>query len=383
MEKEFNLTELGDWNKTEATEDFFNDAPEIIDSSNTENVVRAVEGEDTEEDEPSEKKEEIDTDSFFDDDPNKGAQEVETPFGKAKKEGNTTEGKNVTISAAQLLLDKGIIDFDLKEGEELDEDTALELLEEGFESGVENRVKDLMQSLPPELQALNKFVINGGEMGEFLSQLNTGKSSGIHSNLDITDENNQELVIKEMYKAEGMDEDFIETSLETLKDTGKLADFARKRFNKWKEQDTKAASKKAEEQEQYVKIQREKQRQYFSNLKNVVTKEEFDSIKLSNRDKNEIPGYMTDRNIKLNNGAVVTPFNQALMETMQNEKASIQLAVLLKNRKEDGTFDFSQIEKTATTKIAREVKNNLRQNKETPKKSIETNSQSRSLADYF
>ena len=56
---------------------------------------------------------------------------------------------------------------------------------------------------------------------------------------------------------------------------------------------------------------------------------------------------------------------------------------LAKFTKEDGTFDFSQIEKTATTKIAREVKNNLRQNKETPKKSIETNSQSRSLADYF
>ena len=150
MEKEFNLTELGDWNKSEVIEDFFNDAPEIIDSSNTENVVRAVEEEDTEEDEPSEKKEEIDTDSFFDDDPNKGAQEVETPFNKVKKEENTIEGKNVTISAAQLLLDKGIIDFDLKEGEELDEDTALELLEEGFESGVENRVKDLMQSLTDE-----------------------------------------------------------------------------------------------------------------------------------------------------------------------------------------------------------------------------------------
>ena len=30
MEKKFNLTELEDWNKTEATEDFFNDAPEIL-----------------------------------------------------------------------------------------------------------------------------------------------------------------------------------------------------------------------------------------------------------------------------------------------------------------------------------------------------------------
>ena len=63
---------------------------------------------------------------------------------------------------------------------------------------------------------------------------------------------------------------------------------------------------------------------------------EFEGIKLSAKDKNEIPGFMTDRNIKLSNGAVVTPFNQNLMEVLQNETASIQLAKLLRDRKKDG-----------------------------------------------
>ena len=49
----------------------------------------------------------------------------------------------------------------------------------------------------------------------------------------------------------------------------------------------------------------------------------------------EVVSFHPSKNIKLNNGAVVTPFNQALMETMQNEKASIQLAVLLKNRRKN------------------------------------------------
>ena len=71
------------------------------------------------------------------------------------------------------------------------------------------------------------------------------------------------------------------------------------------------------------------------------------------------------------------------MEVLQNETASIQLAKLLRDRKKDGTFDFSQLEKVATTKVTREVTDNIRRNRETPRKSTEVQTQSRSLADYF
>ena len=383
--EEFNLASLGDWNKDAVADEIFNDAPEIIDGTTAEDVVSAIE-KDEEEDvfqKPEEtkdtKKVEIDWDE---DNPNPGADEVETPFDTLKKKEQTSDSQIIT--STKFLIEKGILDFELEEGEELNEDIALELLEEGFEKGVENRIEDLLQGLPNELQALNKYVLSGGDMNEFLVKMSTiGKSSGISSTLDMSSEANQELVIKQMYQDEGMDDDFIEAQIETLRDTGKLETFARKRFEKWKEQDKDNSQKEAKKQEEYARQQREKARQYYSNLKNTVSKEEFEGIKLSPKDKTEIPSYMTERKVKLENGNVVTPFNQGLMEVLQNEKASIQLAKMLRDRKNDGTFDFSHIEKVATTKVAREVKNNIRRNKDIPRKSVETNSQSKSLADYF
>lgn len=385
MDNDFNLASLGNWNQTEVDENFFNDAPEVVEATSAEAVVEAIEKDDDIAEENKEKEKTAEELVDWDDDPNEGAEEVETPFGTPeKKVVTTTSTPESTISAARLLMDKGIVDFELEEGEDLTEETALELLEEGFAAGVENKLEDLLTELPTELKALNKYVINGGDMNTFLSKMATvGKPSGITSALNISEEANQELVVKQMYKDEGMDDDFIEAQIESLKDTGKLGVFAKKKFEKWKEQDAKTSENEAKRQEEYAKQQREKARQYYSDLKTIVSKENFDGIKLSSKDKAELPVYMTERNIHLDNGAVVTPFNQNLMEVLQNQKASIQLAKLLKDRKEDGSFDFSQVEKTATSKVVKEVKDNLRRNKETPRKSIETNSQSRSLADYF
>ena len=383
MNDTFNLSELGsDWNADQQVDNFFNDGPEIIDGTSAEEVVAKIEDEEKESGKEKEKEVKIEDNIDWDDDnPNPDATDVETP-GAAPKKGEKTQ-VNSTIAAAQLLMDKGIVDYELEEGEELDEETALELLEEGFESGVENRISELLGGLPNELQALNKYVLNGGDMNDFLSKMNTlGASTGITATLDISVEKNQELVVRQMYKDDGMDDDFIDTQLESLKDTGKLEAFAKKRFEKWKEQDSKVSQQAAQQQELQAKAQREKARQYYSSLKTAVNGE-FEGIKLSAKDKNEIPGFMTDRNIKLSNGAVVTPFNQNLMEVLQNETASIQLAKLLRDRKKDGTFDFSQLEKVAATKVTKEIKDNIRRNKETPRKSTEVSTQSRSLADYF
>lgn len=384
---EFNLSDLGaEWNKETAINNFFDDGPESSDPSIEEKeVVKTIqEGEEGEEDEEAEetsvekgkqKKEEELMD--WDDDP------VLEKKDKDIKQKSTDVSTSPVLSAAKLLLEKGIVDFEIEDGEELDEDTALELLEEGFENGVESRIKNLLETLPTELQALNKYVINGGDMNEFISKLSSSKNAGINKDLDISLEASQELVVKQMYKEEGMDEDFIETQLEVLKDSGKLADFAKKRFDKWKENDKKISTEAEESQKEFARVQREKARKYYSDLKSAVNKE-FEGIKLSPKDKTSIPSFMTERNIKLENGATITPFNKALMEVLQNETTSIQLAKLLIDRKEDGTFDFSQIEKSTKTKVTRELKDNLRRNKETPKESGEMFTQStKSLADYF
>ena len=71
---------------------------------------------------------------------------------------------------------------------------------------------------------------------------------------------------------------------------------------------------------------------------------------------------------------------------MSNETAVLQLAKMLRTRNKDGSFNFKEIEMIAKTKVAQEVRENVRRNKtNTPTKSVSRNgsSQTKSLADYF
>ena len=55
----------------------------------------------------------------------------------------------------------------------------------------------------------------------------------------------------------------------------------------------------------------------------------------------------------------------------------------MRKRKKDGSFDFSTIERQAATKVTKEVKNNIRRNKDnTPTKSAGRSSYN-SIADFF
>lgn len=380
MEQNFDLGSLGDWNSTQIDEKFFTDNEEI----SVEEVIAEVkkeQGKDSKKDseKSTEKTEDEIADGFFNFEDTEDENSNEDEPSKSK---NSSSAESVSVSTVNFLIERGLLEYELEEGQELDEDTALEILEDNFDNKVDTKIQEMFSELPKELKALNKYVLNGGDMGEFISKLNTGgKISGITANLDINTEKNQELVLREMYKNEGMDQDFIDAQIETLKDSGRLANLAKKKFEKWKEEDIKYAEQEAREQEEFVKEQKQKQRQFFQGLKASVS-EGIGGIKLSNKDKTEIPFYMTDVSVKVN-GQTVTPFNRDLMQVLQNQEASIQLAKLLRDRKKDGTFDFTQVEKDITTKVAKEVKDNIRRNKEKPNRSTDNLRQSMSLVDLF
>ena len=95
---------------------------------------------------------------------------------------------------------------------------------------------------------------------------------------------------------------------------------------------------------------------------------------------------MNDKVVKLNNGNTITTMQKELfIDLPKNEKALIQLATLLRNRNEDGTFNFESIIKKAATEVSRTVKENIRRNKSSiPASTTSKNKQSeKSLADYF
>ena len=374
--EQFDMAQLQEWN-TEQIDAFFdgeeNGVEDITLQKATEKENETKKEEKKESDDYS--KEEID--NFFDNDD-------DTDFSKKPTEETTSEkkekysSKSSTIHAARLMKDRGLIDYELEEGEELDEDKALELLEEGHNNSVKAKIKELFDDLPEDLKNLTKFVMNGGDMNAYLYNM-LSNNRGL-SDIDISKEENQELVLRKAWEQEDMDEDFISAQLETLKGSGKLKMFAEKKLEGFKKEEIKRNAEIQRQQELKAEEQRQQEKEYFKTLKTTISSNEI-GIPLSKKDIQEIPDYMTNRKIKLEGGGSVTQFNQDLLSVLQNKNASIQLAKLMKNRNEDGTFNFTDIEQKAKTSLTKEVKDDLRRTKTT--KSASTATKGLSLADLL
>ena len=112
----------------------------------------------------------------------------------------------------------------------------------------------------------------------------------------------------------------------------------------------------------------------------------LNGVSFSKEDKKELPSYMNDRTVKLQNGTVITQMQKELFYDLpRNEKALIQLATLLKNRNDDGTFNFDSIVKSTKTKVTQEVRQEIRRNKSSIPGSLtsKSNEANKSLAEYF
>lgn len=293
------------------------------------------------------------------------------------------KGSNITI--LNSLKEKGLIDFELEEGEELDEELADELIEDKWEESVDNKVKELLTTLPEKARNIIQYAINGGNVDEYLESLTS--DVGLPLDVNLEKEENQILVLKHLLRLEDKDEEEIETEIDYLKDSGKLKSISEKKFNKYKSEIESTEKDLLRQQE----LAREAEKKAIKEAKArvstfVSTNDEIEGIKFTKEDKKVLASYMNDKVVKLNNGNTLTTMQKELfIDLPKNEKALIQLATLLRNRNEDGTFNFESIIKKATTEVSQTVRQNLRRNKTSiPASTTSKPKQSeKSLADYF
>ncbi len=293
---------------------------------------------------------------------------------------NKTKGKGgrpkkvSKLDMLEALKSTGIVDYELEEGEELTEELAEELIEEGFENSVNSRIKELFDELPDDIKQLNHFVINGGDYREFLQKVSKGNlNTGITEDLDLDQEENQELVMREILKEQGEDPEDIEAQIEFLKDSGKLKGTSKRKYEKWTEKREQEKEALVERQKQQKLENQRKHKEFKNNLSKFVQEADLGDIVLSRKDKKEIASYVADRDVELQNGAKISRRDRDIYEVLNNEKAAIQLAHLLRHRKEDGTFDLSFIEKQVETKVSKKVKENVRRSSgATPNTSVTT-----------
>lgn len=299
----------------------------------------------------------------------------EEPEDKSRKEKVVKQELN-NVGVASFLKEKGFLNFELEEGEELDDDKASTLIEEKFESSVEEKVNDLIKDLPDSVKNLIKFVSNGGSENEYFSSMQNKGATTISKDLDLEDEKNQELVVRYKLQAQGEDEEDINTQIEFLKEKGKLEDTANKHFNKIIEDLDKEAEALVERQKKAKKEAKENQIKFKKEISTILEeKKEIKNLKFSDQDKKELPDYISNQSVELNDGRSITPFYHDLFETLKDKDKTLLLAKLIKS-----DFDFSQIEKQAKTKQAKEVEDNLQRNQTSVSKG---SSQPKRLTDYF
>lgn len=373
------------WDNQEVPEDFFNDSPEDLErKTEADSVVAELDKEDIEE--VKEKTNEELADELFSDETINNEDNIDEDV--EDKENTTPKSKvekPTMVTTANLLKEKGIIDFELEEGEELTDELADELIEDGFDTAVDNKLKDLFDGLPDVVRQMVKYSKDGGDPMQFISTMLKTQATGLTVNMDLSSEANQEAVVKAMLKEQDYDDEYIEIHIETLKDSNKLEAISKKQYKAWEDKQIKANKELVTKQEEKKIQDKENLRKEKTKLNSTLSSlSDVGGIKLSPKDKKELPSYMVDKSVPLKNGTAITALQKDVWEALGNETTALQLAKLLRSMKEDGSFDFTKLELNIKTKVVKEIKDNVQRNKNdnTPQRSVNGSSK-KELADYF
>ena len=310
-----------------------------------------------------------------------GIEEPTKKKGKKKEEEEFSYARTI-----QMLREQNLIDYDdPDEGEEpWNEEEALEILRDSIEDKIEDGIEDKMKGLSPLMKTLLKYELDGGDPTVLLDQLNKQSTSAITADMDMDEESNQKLVVRETLREEGYDDDYINTQLEFLEDSGKLKMIAKKKYSKWEQENKYAYEQEIKRQEAEKRKREDAMKQYRSDLNKYINEtDNIGGLTLNKQDKKSLTSYLTDRVVKTQNSANITNFHADLGEVLQNQAASIQLAKLLRSRDKNGLFTFDAIKKEAETKVTNTVRDGLRRNRDKSIPSGRGRGEQKSLADYF
>lgn len=267
--------------------------------------------------------------------------------------------KVTSKSTLEFLKEKGLVDYELEEGTELTDELAEQILEDNYEDSIEAAAEEKIKDLPDALKQMIKVAMNGGDYLQAFAALAKSSVTGITKDLDMENEDNQALVVAQDLREQEYDEEYIETHIQTLKDSGKLKGIADKLFTKAISKSEKEAAAIAKAAADKKEQDKKNQREYKTNITTQVsTLKDIKGIVLNKQDKEELPSYMADPTVKMTDGRTITKFQQELFAIFGDKEKSILLAKLVKS-----DFDFSSVARAVETKNARELKDEVTNNK--------------------
>jgi len=331
------------YTEEENGEDLF----DIIDSGSED-----VSQEDYEE-ENSEEVEEDSPENLFDEDP-------ENPSNPSPNEGKQEEDPRFAM--IDYLYNSGYID--LKEDEDYTQYEGDDLdvfIENKMDEAVDSRINEALSQLPDVVRQLNEYALAGGDVTTFFSQIANYNSTGITENMNVEDPLNQEIIVRSALRSQGYAEDYINSQIEFLKTNNYLTSHATAYYNNYMQSKRAQLEQMAVTQKQAELERRKAVETSRRNITNyVMGRDAIGDIPLTARDKKELSDYMTYPAYELEDGTRISALQKDLYyDLIQNPELSMQIALLIKNRNEDGTLNLNFLEKRVRSRVTRDTRNSL------------------------
>ena len=267
---------------------------------------------------------------------------------------NKLEASSDTAKTLQFFKSKGLVDFE--EDEEISDENSEDLLEEKIDQLKESAVKEAIQDLPDEVKNLIRYTSKGGNARDYFQSLLDVASSRINKDSDISDVKVQETAVAEDLKMQGYDDEYIETHIKSLKDTGKLQAISEKVYNKIVKEQEEDERERLKAIEEDNKAKKESSKKFKEDIKKFLNdNSEVSGYKLSSSDKRDFPEYISSPKVQLQNGKKITEFQSDLFKAMADKNKLVLLSKILKN-----DFDFGFVEKKAVSKDNKEKRKNIR-----------------------
>ena len=377
----FNPGELGIMSTEElidAGENFLNSDPSDIKLAGSETEKEKAEKlekekkekEDKEKAEKSKLKEvviepnEVDEDSLLNE-LGGGEEGTKTPKSKpeVKKEEETDTSpepdSNVFSTIAKELYDQGV--FIPDEDEEgnpipIKEDLTPEEFLETFQTQTKKQAADIIEKFLERFgddykDMFENVFVKGIPPADYLGRYT--KIQSINS-IDLADEDNQERVVRELYKSEGRSSEYIEKRITQLKNYSDLLDEATEAKRILSEKETKAIQKAAEDKQIEIARQQQIKSEYINNVNKIISEKlkakEFDGIPVTKPFADNIYSYLTKEKYQTADKQLLTEFDKDILDLKrpENHEMKVKIAMLLQLAKTDP--QLSTLAKKAVSK---------------------------------
>lgn len=257
-------------------------------------------------------------------------------------------------SLAEELFNQGLFtpleddeDLEIKTGEDLLNRFRLEK-QKGANEIIENI---LSQHGEDYKHAFEAIYMNGVSPKEYFQVYNEIVD---FAQLDLTQESNQEKVMRRALADQGFDQDDINTEIERLKNYGDLEMVSQKHQKVIIKKDAEKLEQKKQESAMRLQEKAALKDQYINNVQTILSEKikakEFDGIPVNPKIASDLHNYLIVDKWKTPSGEILTDFDKDILDLKkpENHALKVKYALLLNLMKTDPTL--SSIQKTAISK---------------------------------